>query len=107
MVFDGASRLGEAILRFVDSSWKIHQCLIRLQLVAKSMSGEESARDLVLVLQVQYDVAPRTLVAAMHDRAAVNSVAMTYVRVMYPVYLMLVASATLLTMLAVSSTHPS
>ena len=87
VVFDGASRLGEAmaiILRFVDSSWKIHQRLIRLQLLAKSMSGEEIARELVSVLQVQYDVAPRSLVAAMHDRAAVNGVAMTYVRVMYP-----------------------
>ena len=87
VVFDGASRLGEAmaiILRFVDSSWKIHQRLIRLQLLAKSMSGEEIARELVSVLQVQYDVAPRSLVAAMHDRAAVNGAAMTYVRVMYP-----------------------
>ena len=87
VVFDGASRLGEAmaiILRFADRSWKIHQRLVRLQLLAKSMSGEEIARELVSVLQIQYDVAPRSLVAAIHDRAAVNGVAMTYVHVMYP-----------------------
>ena len=72
------------ILKFVNSGWKIHQRLIWLQLLAKSMNGYEIACELVSVLQVQYDVAPRSLVAAMHDRAAVNSVAMTYVRVMYP-----------------------
>ena len=89
VVFDGTTRLGEAmvvILRFLNSNWTICQRLIQLQLLAKSMCGEEIARELVSVLQVQYDVAPtcNSLVAAMHDHAAVNNVAMRYVKVMYP-----------------------
>ena len=48
------------------------------------MCGEEIVCELVSVLQVQYDVAPNSLVATMHDHAAVNNVAMRYVKVMYP-----------------------
>ena len=47
VIFDGTSWLGEAlaiILRFVDrTSLKIHQ-LVRMQLLAKSLAGEEVAR---------------------------------------------------------------
>ena len=46
MIFDGTSRLGEAlaiVLRFVGENWIIEQRLVRIQLLAKSMSGEEIA----------------------------------------------------------------
>lgn len=52
--------------------------------LAKSMTGEEIACELISVLQVQYDVGSSSLIAAMHDRASVNNVAMSFVRVMYP-----------------------
>ena len=48
-IFDGTTRLGEAmaiILRFVDDQWGIQQCLVRFQLLSKSMTGEEVARQL-------------------------------------------------------------
>ena len=56
VVFDGTTRLGEAlaiIVRFVSESWTIEQRLIRIQLLSKSMSGEEIARELVLVLSTE------------------------------------------------------
>ena len=109
MIFDGTSRIGEAmaiILRFIDKDWKIQHRLIHLQLLAKSMTGEEIARELVSVLQVQYDVGSGSQIAAMHDRASVNNVAMSFVCVMYPVYLILAVSATLLIMLEVNLIHP-
>ena len=43
VIFDGTTRLGEAldiVLRFVDDGWKINQRLVRLQMVAKSVNGE-------------------------------------------------------------------
>jgi len=87
VIFDGTSRIGEAmaiILRFVDKDWIIQHRLIHLQLLAKSTTGEEIARELISVLQVQYNVDSSSLIAAMHDRASVNKVAMSFVRVMYP-----------------------
>ena len=65
VIFDGTSRLGEAlaiILRFVDqSSFAIHQRLVRLQLLAKSMTGEEVARELLSVLSTGMVLRPAIL----------------------------------------------
>ena len=36
------------IIRFVDTEWAI---LVRMQLLAKSLTGEEIARELLFVLQ--------------------------------------------------------
>ena len=50
---DGTTRLGEAmaiVVRFINSEWKIQQRLIRFQLIAHSMKGEEVARELISVL---------------------------------------------------------
>ena len=50
---NGTSRLGEAlaiIVCFVDcSTLTIHQHLVRVQLLTKSMTGEEVARELSVV----------------------------------------------------------
>ena len=43
-IFDGTTRLGEAmvvVLRFMTDDWQIQHCLVRLLMLAKSMSGEE------------------------------------------------------------------
>ena len=59
VIFDGTTRLGEAmaiVLQFVDSKWELQQRLVRLQLLAKSMTGEEIAQELVNVLSVQYGI---------------------------------------------------
>ena len=68
VIFDGTSRMGEAlviIVRFVDEGWQIQQRLLRLQLIAKSMSGDEVARELIAVLSTQYGVGPSLLLGAM------------------------------------------
>ena len=57
--FDGTTRLGEAVaivLRFVDDGWNIKQRLVHLQIIAKSLTGEELARELIVILSVQYSI---------------------------------------------------
>ena len=47
-MFDGTTHTCEAlaiILRFVSESWSIEQRLIRIQLLTKSLTGEEIARE--------------------------------------------------------------
>ena len=50
VTFDGTTRLGEAmavVVRFVSSDWTLEQRLMKLQMLAKSMKGEEVARELI------------------------------------------------------------
>ena len=47
--FDDTTHLGEAlaiVLCFIDDGWNIKQRLVCLQIVAKSVTGEEHAREL-------------------------------------------------------------
>ena len=71
------------ILRFVSESWTLEQRLVRIQLLSKSMTGEEIARELIHVLSATYTIGHDQLIAAMRDRAAVNSVAMRTLTVVY------------------------
>ena len=87
VIFDGTTHLGEAmavVLRYVDSDWGIQQRLVRLLLLAKSMTGEEVARELIVVLSTGFGIGPDKLIASMRDRAAVNGAAMRTVKVLYP-----------------------
>ena len=87
VVFDGTTRLGEAmavVIHYIDSSFTIKQRLIRLQLLAKSMSGEEIAREIIASISTQYGIASNQVVAMMHDRAACNGVALRTLKVIYP-----------------------
>ena len=72
------------ILRFVCGSWTLEQRLVRIQLLSKSMTGEEIARELIHVLSANYAIRQDQLIAAMRDRAAVNGVAMRILAVVYP-----------------------
>ena len=89
MIFDGTTRLCEAmaIVRFIDSNWLIQQRLIRFQLIAQSMSGEQVARELITALSIQYRISSSSLLAAMRDRASVNDVAIRTIKVIYPALL--------------------
>ena len=65
VVFDGTTRLGEAmaiVVRFVDDSCAIQQRLICLQLLVKSMTGEEIARVLINTLSAQYGISSNLVV---------------------------------------------
>ena len=86
VIFDGRTRLGEAlvvVLRFVDS-FEIKQYLVRFQTLAKSMAGEEIVRELISTLSAEYDITSERLLAAMKDRESVNWVAMRKIKVVFP-----------------------
>ena len=87
VIFDVTSHSGEALailVRFVNNSWIIEQQLLAIQLLSKSLTGEEIAHELVQILSVSYSISSDHLVAAMRDRASVNSVAMKTVKIIYP-----------------------
>ena len=87
VIFNGTSRLGEAlaiVLRFVTCEWSIEQRLIKVQLLSKSLKGEEIARELIHTLSTEYSIGTNNLLAAMRDRASSNGVAMKTVKVLYP-----------------------
>ena len=70
------------VLRYVDD-WVIKQKVCRLMLLAKSITGEEVARQLVTALSTELSIAPDMIAAAMRDRASVNDVAMRTVSVIF------------------------
>ena len=87
IIFDGTTRLGEAlriVVRFIDSEWSIQERLVRFELLAKSLSGEEIARQLITVLSVQLSIPSELLVGAMRDCVSSNNVAIRTLRVIYP-----------------------
>ena len=86
VIFDGTSHSGEALailVCFVNNSWTIEQRLLAIQLLSKSLTEEEIAHELVQILSVSYGISS-DFVAAMRDRASVNSVAMKTVKIIYP-----------------------
>ena len=87
VVFDGTTRFGEAlavVLRFVGSDWCVYQRLVRVQILSKSLAGEEIARELINVLSVTYGIRSNKLLAAMRDRASTNNVVMHTLKIVYP-----------------------
>ena len=54
-------------------------------LVAKSMTGEELARQLILCLSTELGIMEDKLIASMHDRVSANNVTMQTLKVMYPI----------------------
>ena len=53
-------------------------------IIAKSMNGEEVARELISTLYTSYGIESKYILAAMGDGASVNGAAMRIVRVVYP-----------------------
>ncbi len=86
IVFDGTSRLGEVlgvVVRYVHQ-WEIRQRLLRIQILQKSMTGEELARTLINILSITFGIESHLILAATRDGASVNSCAMRTVKVVYP-----------------------
>ena len=87
LIFDGTTHVAEAfvvILRYVDDQWNIQQRVVGLMLLAKSLAGEEVARLLIETLSTKLGIASTHIIAAIRDRASVNSVAMRTIKVVYP-----------------------
>ena len=49
------------VVRFIDESFTIQQRLVRLQLLVKSMTGEEIARELINTISAQYSISSNLL----------------------------------------------
>ena len=84
IIFNRTTHVCEAmviLLHYVSSNWVIKQKVCRLMLLEKSMSGEEVARQIIAVLFTELGIPSNLLVAAMRDRASVNSVAMRTVSI--------------------------
>ena len=86
IIFDDTTRLGEAfaiVQRFILAD-KIVQRLVKLQILAKPMNGEELPHEIISILQVTYGVKSGQLLTCMHDRASVNGAAMRTIKVVFP-----------------------
>ena len=55
-----------------------------MQLLAKSLKGEEIPRELIIVLSTELSISSPKVLAGMHNRASSNNVAMSTVKVIYP-----------------------
>ena len=87
IVFDGTTRLGEAIaiiVRFLDDEWCIQQRLIRLRTVAKAVNAPQLAQVINECLATQFQHPAELLVAMMRDGASVNTAAIRALSVFYP-----------------------
>ena len=60
------------------------QRAVRVMLLAKSLTGEEVAHQLIVCLSTEYGIGSNLLQAAMRDRASVNSVAMHTLSIVFP-----------------------
>ena len=79
MIFDNTTHVCEAMvimLRYVTNDWEIKQKFCRLMLLAKTMTGEEIACQIIMVLSTELGISSPKLVAVMRDWASVNSVPM-------------------------------
>ena len=76
VIFDGTARLGEAlaiVVRFFQEGiFKPTQRLIRLEVLAKVLKGNELAQRLISCLAVEYSLGPRVVIGGMRDGASVN-----------------------------------
>ena len=55
-----------------------------MQMLVKSMTGEELAREVLGVLCREYKLSTEQVLAAMRNRASVNGVAIQHIKIMFP-----------------------
>ena len=87
-VFDSGTYLGEAlviILRFVTIDFEVCQRLVRVRTLAKSLNGQQLAREIVTLLASELQYSPEKFIVVTSDGASVNAAAVRHLRdVMYP-----------------------
>lgn len=87
VIFDGTARLGEAvaiILRYVQEDFRPTQRLIRLEVLAKSLKGDELAQKLLSCLAVDHKFGANAIIGGMRDGASVNGAALRQLKFFYP-----------------------
>ena len=86
IIFDGTTHVCEAfvvVLRYLTDDRELKQCVGQLKLLAKTMTGEEIAQQIIVILSTEFGISSNLIVAAMRDRASVNDVAMRTIKVDY------------------------
>ena len=86
VIFDGTARMGEALAiigRFVQEDFIPTQRLIRLEVLAKSLKGDELAQRLVSCLAVKHNFGPNTIIGGIRDGASVNGAALRQLKFFY------------------------
>ena len=86
IIFDGTTHICEAfivVLRYLTDDWKLKQCVGQLKLLAKTMTGEEIAQQIIVIVSTEFGIFSNLIVAAMRDRASVNDVVMRTIKVVY------------------------
>ena len=68
------------VLCYLTDNWQLKQCVGRLKLLAKSMTGEEVAQQIIVVLCTELGIASHHQCGI---SAPVNDVAMRTVKVIY------------------------
>ena len=87
IIFDGTARLGEAlaiIIRFVQQDCRPTQRLLRLEVLAKPLKGNELAQRLMTCIAVDHSFKPDMILAGMRDGASVNTNAIKQLLFFYP-----------------------
>ena len=87
VIFDGSTRLGEAlaiVVRFIDEQWNIQQRLVKLEVLAMSLKAAELAQRLIQCLAIEYSIQPNQIFAAMRDGAAVNEAGLRQISFFFP-----------------------
>ena len=79
IIFDGTSRLGE--IGNCNSVCPSMECS---EFLAKTMTGEEVARQLISTLSVTHGIESSFILTTMRDGASINGVAMDVVKIVYP-----------------------
>jgi len=91
VIFDGTTHVCEAfalVIHFVSDSWSIEQRYIKIRLLAKALTGEEIAHELINISSAQYGITSNEIVTVMRDRASINNAVMRTLKIIFPTVLM-------------------
>ncbi len=86
IAFGGSTREGEALAIVICflTGWKIEQRLVRLLMLARPVTVNGLAREILTVLSTELGIPSTKLLACMRDRASVNGKAMRTIGITYP-----------------------
>ena len=86
VTFDGTDMLREAlaiVVRYIQQDLKPTQRLIRLEVLAKALKGEQLVQRLMSCLAVGYKFGPGAIIGGMREGASVNGTALRQLKFFY------------------------
>lgn len=82
IVFDTSEALA-VIVRYVKE-WEVHHCVVRIEVLARVLSGEEIAQRIIGTLSISYGIESHFLLAAVRDGSSDKDVAAGMLKGAYP-----------------------